>query len=842
GQTATKIYPFLQGMDVVLHEIRDEATVDQTMEHLEKKARPRAKTAIDHRALDLLEVLVQRRAAELQNQPAPHGDKALAALKRAFDRQWAEGEQRLMADLLAHLSKIAYEPLAKEQVRELEWLHQKQKPGSSDRLHVGHRLANIYYAYNRLNNATDLLYDALKEYQDANKGVLPADANDVIATLVSYEVAGMHHSRVEKFLAGQLQHPVHEQQKHWLVQTLYGVYHSALSMGGEVSLGKGQVLYKALEQALRKDLDTTDPNHFSQLANLLCSVYRTAKEKHLEGYVDDLHNFAFLLLPEILKKQVNHYDWVVQTVGATVHDVIGPKEAIAFLLDRIETEPAWFRLNNQDGWARHSYNLGWWRTEAKGLGDLEPRLLKVVLKELLLDLESQTQRSRNMYHRDYSNYWQEKEADFVKATEDVYSKRSGSGAAVKYIADYLYRGVNRPGRAIDILFAAHEKRLLDDPGQAQLVSYLHGQNRYAESIPLLLPLIDRHREELMYWTQLMTAYHRTKQFEKLLAILKEADSFFHQKDRWNENTMSSLGYACLDCELFGQCVEYYKEAIQIHQRTAPRRGVGDVALADYYSFQARAYSRLGKTAEAVDAASGAIVAWPAAARERANYLDRLREVLAGAADLDAYVVQLNQKDKESGQGSPIIRKALGRAYVIREQFDKAIGQFRIALELQPEDAETHRELIGVYDRLKNQKGAIEQLLASVQLSRREIALYQNLGDRYAASNQFVDAERAYTSVVELLPHDAEGHVMLAEIRQRQNRWDEAIGQWEIAVQNNALEPTGLLGLAKAQIHQKQWDKATESVKKLESQSWPARFPNVQEETRALRMQIEQGRR
>src|SRR5262249_26301954 len=160
---------------------------------------------------------------------------------------------------------------------------------------------------------------------------------------------------------------------------------------------------------------------FMQLANLLCSVYRTAKEKKLEGYQEDLHNFAFQHLPEILKKQVNHYDWVVQTVSTTVHDVIGPKEAIAFLLDRIETEPAWFRLNNQDGWARYSYNLSWWRTEAKDLGDLEPRLLKIVLKELRLDMETQTQRSRYFYHRDYQYYWQEKEADFVKVVEEVYS-------------------------------------------------------------------------------------------------------------------------------------------------------------------------------------------------------------------------------------------------------------------------------------------------------------------------------------------------------------------------------------------------------------------------------------
>src|SRR5262249_26339336 len=114
GQTPGKVYPFLQGMGNVFNEIRDEAVIDEIMEHL-KNVRATAKTPVDQRALDLFEVLVLRRAAELKNQAGPHGDRALAALQRAFDRQWAEGEQRLMADLLAHLGRIAYEPLAKEQ-------------------------------------------------------------------------------------------------------------------------------------------------------------------------------------------------------------------------------------------------------------------------------------------------------------------------------------------------------------------------------------------------------------------------------------------------------------------------------------------------------------------------------------------------------------------------------------------------------------------------------------------------------------------------------------------------------------------------------------------------------
>ena len=99
GHTAGKVYPFLQGMSGVIGEVRDEATADQIVERI-KAVRLLAKTPVDQRALDLLELMVERRAAELQNQPGPHADKALAALERAFKREWSAGEPRLMADFL----------------------------------------------------------------------------------------------------------------------------------------------------------------------------------------------------------------------------------------------------------------------------------------------------------------------------------------------------------------------------------------------------------------------------------------------------------------------------------------------------------------------------------------------------------------------------------------------------------------------------------------------------------------------------------------------------------------------------------------------------------------------
>jgi hypothetical protein len=109
-------------------------------------------------------------------------------------------------------------------------------------------------------------------------------------------------------------------------------------------------------------------------------------------------------------------------------------------------------------------------------------------------------------------------------------------------------------------------------------------------------------------------------------------------------------------------------------------------------------------------------------------------------------------------------------------------------------------------------------------------------------NHAAEAERAFTSIVEMQPNEAESHTKFAEVLQRQNRWEEALRHWEHAARLRALEPAGLIGLAKAEIHLKQWNKASDTLKKLESASWPARFDNLRPEIGQLRAQVEQGRK
>jgi predicted Zn-dependent protease len=841
GHTAGKVYPFVQNMQGVLSEVRDEATADSIVEQI-GKVRARAKTVVDQRALDLLEALVERRCAELKNQPDPHAGKAVAALQRAFKREWSPGEPMLMADFLAGLGKIAQLSVAKEQLRQLEILHQGGAKGTFDRLHLAHRLGETLHAYARTGEAIDVVEDALHEFQTANKGILPASARRALDSLVVFFESSRHFTRGEKVLRDQLQHPVHEEQKYWLSERLDRLYHAALQHDGEVSLGAGQALYQALQARIQGELSTADHNHRSALVNLLCSVYRIANDKKMTGVVEDLKAFAFQKLPQVLEHQTNNYQSMVQETARTVHDLSGPVDGVAVLVTMIEKEPAWFRFNNQDGWCQHSWLLGQWRVENPKLGPaLEERLLKIVLTELRDDLELQQQRNRVMYYRNYGHFWTEKADDFAQTAEAVLAKRNQSGAAVKHIADYFYWGLGRYNRAIDILFVAHRRKILDETGQGQLVNFLHWNNRHAESIVILEPLVQRKPEVLQYRVQLMSAYFHADRIKDLLALLKDTDTFFHQKERWNENVMATLGHSCLENRLFEQSVAYFNEAIPLHQRTHPGRGIGNGTLSGYYAGLARAYAGLNKTPAAVEAASGAIVSWGPRIGQRAHALETLKQVLREAPNLDGYVAYLDAKTAETGRDNPIVRKAIGQVYVSKAMYAQAIVQLQQAAELQPNDGETYQALVECYDRQNDPDGAIRQLLQSLQLARRDLKRYQDLGQRLERLERKDESERAYTSIVEVLANEAESHALLAEIRQAQGRWTDAATHWDQVARLRALEPTGLLKLADAQIHLQQWDKAAETLARVKAKTWPPRFADVANQVRTLEQQIDKGR-
>src|SRR5262249_54845166 len=155
-----------------------------------------------------------------------------------------------------------------------------------------------------------------------------------------------------------------------------------------------------------------------------------------------------------------------------------------------------------------------------------------------------------------------------------------------------------------------------------------------------------------------------------------------------------------------------KELIPLHERTQPNRGVGNGTLAGYYADLANAYAGLKRTPEAVDAAAGAIVAWGPRHQHRASALEPLRLLLPRWPDLAAFVAHVDKQKQDSA----VLRKAIGQAYLGKEEHAKAIQQLRLAAELQPNDAETYQLLITCFDQAGDKQGVIQQLLQAVQLS------------------------------------------------------------------------------------------------------------------------------
>src|SRR5262249_23690539 len=149
---------------------------------------------------------------------------------------------------------------------------------------------------------------------------------------------------------------------------------------------------------------------------------------------------------------------------------------------------------------------------------------------------------------------------------------------------------------------------------------------------------------------------------------------------------------------------------------------------------------LGKTSEAVDMASGAVVSWAPNQAQRASALEALVKVLAEARDLTPYASELDKKPMQSA----VVRKAIGQAWIRKNEHARAIPQLQLAAELQPNDAETYRLLLECYDKIGDKEGAVRQLLQAVELSRRDTELFEQLGRRLTESNQPIEAERVYT--------------------------------------------------------------------------------------------------
>ncbi|MGL6075908.1 MAG: VIT domain-containing protein [Fimbriiglobus sp.] len=832
GQSAGKVYNVITNMNRLMETIREEATVDLIQQRLDE-LKAKKKTPVDERALDLLAMQVFRRASQVLNQPGPQIQKALAAFRKAYDHPWAEGERRLYAYMLSSLGKIDSKELAEEQMRQMKALVESLKPGDQDHLEVSNLYAQMLWDREDFVTSITTLTKALDAYIASHK-------NQFNINLMSYaNILTDRHERLAKYADAEklwlkwIDQADNANTKQQLVFAMQWTCLRAYHAKAEVSLGQGTVLYQALQTRLLAELKAGGSNRIALAMQQLDSLYRYAHERKEPTAKADVRKLAFELFSEFVPHYLPNYAYYVNQVGNLVKDVGGPDpiEALRFVLDRTETDPKWFRNSDRDGW-RQYYGLSRYRVEAgnKLPQDLEARLLKIVLRELRDDLTSKRGRSDHTYFQRHDQlYWSQKEPEFAALAEQVLKEKKESLQTVMYITNYMFYGCNRQGRAIELLWELERAKKLDFNQRLVLVTYLQVMNRNAEVIDLLISMINEQPKNRDVRFRLMGAYSVTGKKAELKELYTKTLALWKAEKLLDDGMKVVFAYFGQDHGLHAEAVELFSEAIPNIQRATQGTNHG---LADNYRRYAISLSALGRSIEAVDAASGAIVCWGPQKEYRAQALQTLLDMIVQAINLDDIAKHLDKETEKTGLINPIVRKALGQGYSSRQLYAKAITQFELAIEAQPNDPETFNGLIEAYDKQNLKKEAIDRILKALDLNRRDAARFQDLGKRYEALENKVDAERAYTSIVEALPNEAEGHAILAAVRKSQKRYAESVKHWEQVNAIRSLEPTGLLGLADVQIEMGETEGAKKTIQTLR-----AKFPAVKQQIDALEKRV-----
>ena len=728
GHTAGQIYPYLQSAKGVVDEIREEAAVDELTDRI-ASLQGKATTDVDRRAFDLLEAMTERRAAELRNQPGPHVDKAVAALRRALKRQWSPGEERLMAEFLAALGRIPQEKLAAEQLKQLDAFYNDAKPDTQQRLDMACIYARALWSYDRRQAVLDLLQSEVDRYPTAGHGK-PLCEQQIFQDFISYLDQAGQFTEAVKRLENERQQAQGQDRRKKLEARIIEVHIDALGRPGQVGDLKGAELYRAVQARILAQLPSGDSPYDARLITLVSSLYGTAKGQNVAGAAADLKTFAFQTLPPLLKRQVAAVRGPREQPCRAVARRVRPSRRYRLLRERYGQRPPWLKLR-QNFWNAHGWQLTTWRHDAGNLdAPLSDRLLKLVLVFLRDRLEGRGVNNTGIWDRGNYYYWAGREGDFLRCAEEIYAQNKRNGGIVCNVADYLW-GIGRTDRAIEILQVAEQEHLLDEGGQAKLVNYLHAAGRFGESIRLLQALVEAHPDNLEYRRLLMYSYFRTNRKDELLGLLKADRRLLPPEGPLGRRPAGHAGRELPAKRLFEQSVMYYKELIPLHERTAANRGIGDGTLSGYYGGQAQALAGLKRMPEAVEAACGAIISWGANVQNRAQALEALRSILRGCEKLDALVTELDAQTAKTGADNAFVRKALGQVYSERGQFDKAVAQLRAACELQPNDAEIHHAIVACCDKQNDKQGAIRELLAWLQLARRDLNLYKDLGRRLA---------------------------------------------------------------------------------------------------------------
>jgi len=180
-----------------------------------------------------------------------------------------------------------------------------------------------------------------------------------------------------------------------------------------------------------------------------------------------------------------------------------------------------------------------------------------------------------------------------------------------------------------------------------------------------------------------------------------------------------------------------------------------------------------------------------------------RDTLARASEQYREILRLDPTDTDAALW-------LARLYRLQNQQDQAEAVLRTLLAREPANENGVEQMT----QLLLDEGKSQEAIATVQaiLQRSPTArLWELLGDAYNQIRDFPNAEQAYRKATDAQPDDVNHRKELAQALLSEEKFPEALDQYQRLTQMDADDPDNYLRLAEIYRQMKQLDKAEQNV-------------------------------
>jgi len=157
--------------------------------------------------------------------------------------------------------------------------------------------------------------------------------------------------------------------------------------------------------------------------------------------------------------------------------------------------------------------------------------------------------------------------------------------------------------------------------------------------------------------------------------------------------------------------------------------------------------------------------------------------------------------------SYIIRRSI---YVELGRFEEAIADASKAIELAPQHFTlwlTRAELKLEQD---DTNGAVADVEQALKLSDDSLAVKERWARTLLAAERYAEAETVFTELIDAAPQVVEGLVLRGYARQRQQKYDLALSDFDEAVIEGTVNPLALIGRGDIQYHKGDYASALKS--------------------------------